>query len=57
MPVILNPADFDTWLDPTTPEDMPQALLRPYPAEEMKATPVGHYVSNARNEGPQCLQA
>ena len=30
-------------------------LLRPYPAGEMVAEPVGRYVSNPRNEGPQCL--
>jgi putative SOS response-associated peptidase YedK len=30
-------------------------LLRPYPAEEMIAEPVGRYVSNPRNEGPQCF--
>jgi hypothetical protein len=31
------------------------ALLHPYPAEVMEAAPVGRYVSNPRNEGPQCL--
>jgi hypothetical protein len=31
------------------------ALLRPHPTEEMEAAPVGSCVSNARNEGPQCL--
>jgi putative SOS response-associated peptidase YedK len=34
----------------------PHALLRPYPAEEMEAVPVGRYVGNVRNEGPQCLE-
>lgn len=43
MPVILHPADYAAWLgegegggDP----DALQALLRPYPAERMRAWPV-----------------
>jgi len=55
MPVILSPTDFAAWLDPQTPAAELHTLLRPYPVEEMTAVPVGHYVSNPRNEGPQCL--
>ncbi|HKI36710.1 MAG TPA: SOS response-associated peptidase [Gemmataceae bacterium] len=55
MPVILPPGDFAAWLDPRTPGAEVGALLRPYPAEEMTGVPVGRYVSNPRNEGPQCL--
>ena len=55
MPVILAPADYGTWLTPKTPAEALQALLRPYPAEEMTAVPVGGFVSNPRHEGPQCL--
>jgi putative SOS response-associated peptidase YedK len=55
MPVILAPSDYAAWLDPTTPPDVLQALLRPFSAEGMEAVSVGSYVSNARNEGPQCL--
>jgi putative SOS response-associated peptidase YedK len=55
MPVILAPADYGTWLDPTTPPAALHALLRPFPAEGMVVVPVGSYVSNPRNEGPQCL--
>ena len=55
MPVILAREDYGTWLDPETPPERLQALLRPYPAEAMVAVPVGSYVSNPRNEGPQCL--
>jgi putative SOS response-associated peptidase YedK len=55
MPVILAPADFDTWLDPGTPPEALHALLRPFPAEVMDAVAVGSYVSNPHNEGPQCL--
>jgi putative SOS response-associated peptidase YedK len=55
MPVILAPTDFAPWLDPRTPPPELHALLRPFPAEAMSATAVSRYVSNARNEGPQCL--
>jgi putative SOS response-associated peptidase YedK len=55
MPVILGPGDFAAWLDPRTPADQLHALLRQYPAEAMEAGAVGRYVSNPRNEGPQCL--
>jgi putative SOS response-associated peptidase YedK len=55
MPVILAPDAYATWLDPQTPLEALQALLRPYPVEGMVAVPVGSYVSNPRHEGPQCL--
>jgi putative SOS response-associated peptidase YedK len=55
MPVILAPANFAAWLDPRTPAGNLDALLRPCPEEGMIAAPVGRYVSNPRNEGPQCL--
>jgi putative SOS response-associated peptidase YedK len=55
MPVILAPADFGPWLDLRAPADQLHALFRPYPAEVMEAVALGRYVSNPRNEGPQCL--
>ena len=42
-------------LDPRTPAAELHALLKPYPADEMEAVPVGRYVSNPRNEGSRCL--
>ena len=33
MPVILDPADYDAWLNGS--EDEAQALIRPFPAERM----------------------
>lgn len=56
MPVILAPADFATWLDPTN-ED-PQtlvSLLRPLPAAELTAQPVSPLVNSPRNDGPECI--
>ncbi len=55
MPVILAPPDYETWVDPKTPSEQLHSLLRPYTSGLMEAVPVGSYVSNARNEGPQCL--
>jgi putative SOS response-associated peptidase YedK len=57
MPVILAPADYAAWLDARTTADELLGLLRPYQADEMTSTAVSSYVSNARNQGPQCLQA
>jgi len=61
MPVIIAPEDYATWLgsgadDPPLYLDQLRHLLRPYPAAEMQAIPVSSYVSNARNEGPQCIE-
>ena len=57
MPVILDPEDFDLWLDPavTEPERLPP-LLRPYPAEKMEAYPVSSIVNSPAHESAECLQ-
>jgi putative SOS response-associated peptidase YedK len=56
MPVILDPAGFEKWLDPTQDKpDEVQSLLRPFPSAAMIAIPVGTYVNNARNQGPACI--
>jgi putative SOS response-associated peptidase YedK len=57
MPVILGPADYGRWLDPRAQEPgQLRPLLRPYPAEEMAACPVGPWVNDPRHEGPRCLE-
>jgi len=55
MPVIVAPSDFAAWLDPRTAAAGLHPFLQPYTAEEMTGVPVGPYVNNPRNEGPQCL--
>ena len=56
MPVMLEPAQFTTWLDPQNSDPAALAdLLRPAPAESMGALAVSLYVSNVRHEGPECL--
>lgn len=53
MPVILEPADYDAWLDLTL-QDATRLLplLRPYPAERISLWPVGAEVNRPGNEGP-----
>ncbi len=50
MPVILDPADHATWLATSS-----QTLLRPFPAERMRARAVSARVNNVRNDDEQCL--
>jgi putative SOS response-associated peptidase YedK len=55
MPVILDPRDYDRWLDPGNPERPPTDLLRPYPAEKMHVWPVSERVGNVSNDDPALL--
>ena len=57
MPVILKQKHFDEWLDRKNNniEDL-KRLLVSYPAHQMEAFPVSMYVSNSRNEGPECMK-
>jgi putative SOS response-associated peptidase YedK len=55
MPVILEPADYNRWLDPGDPLRPPTDLLCPYPAEKMHAWPVGNRIGNVRNNDPHLL--
>jgi putative SOS response-associated peptidase YedK len=56
MPVILEPRDYDRWLEPGDPARPPVDLLRPFPAEKMLAWPVSSRVGNVRNNDPQLLE-
>lgn len=56
MPVILDPADYSMWLDPQTPRDQLQHLLRPYPAELMAVYPVSAAVNSPANDSPACIE-
>jgi putative SOS response-associated peptidase YedK len=55
MPVILEPKDYDRWLEPAGAERLPLDLLRPFPAERMTAWPVSSLVGNVRNDEPGLL--
>ncbi len=58
MPVILDPATFDLWLDPAN-EDTEElrALLRPPPAGTVVHHPVGPRIGNVRNNDPTLIEA
>jgi putative SOS response-associated peptidase YedK len=56
MPVILDPSDYDLWLDPGMGDEQRlQSLLRPYPDERMVAYPVSTLVNNPANDDPACI--
>lgn len=56
MPVILDPWDWDAWLDPQARDTRKlQDLLKPYPHAGMMAWPVGFAVNDARHDAPDCL--
>ena len=54
MPVILDPADYDRWLDPSQPDG--QALLRPCPDEWLEAFPVSTRVNSPRNDTADLIE-
>ncbi|MHA1531649.1 MAG: SOS response-associated peptidase [Candidatus Heimdallarchaeota archaeon] len=56
MPVIIDPKDFDLWLNPENKEiDEVKPLLKPYDADKMEAYPVPLYVNKPENKGEQCI--
>lgn len=64
MPVILNPADYNRWLerDPGSTHgmghgDLPVDLLRPYDSDAMKFVRANQKVGNVRNNGPEMLNS
>ena len=57
MPVILDAADHDKWLDPEfqNTEEL-QSLLQPYSADEMVSREANPIVNHVKNETPECLE-
>lgn len=56
MPVILDPAGWEAWLDPGTAVDRLAALLVPCPAGLLEARPASRLVNDPRREGPELLR-
>lgn len=57
MPVIIDPKDFETWLDPLFQDtEKLKGYLKPYTPSKMKSFPVSIFVNSTRNEGPQCIE-
>jgi putative SOS response-associated peptidase YedK len=56
MPLILDPADYSTWLSSDGANlDELQHLLRPAPEGTLAAEPVSTFVNRPGNEGPECI--
>ncbi|NJL64972.1 MAG: SOS response-associated peptidase [Methylacidiphilales bacterium] len=56
IPVILQPEDYDLWLDVQVQDpEMLKPLLQSFPADAMTAYPVITVVNNARNNTPECI--
>lgn len=56
MPVIIDPDDYQRWIDPAAQSpDSLQPLIKPYPADEMTAHPVSTLVNNPKNDRAECV--
>ncbi len=57
MPVILHTRDYSVWLASEAKQfDTLGRLLRPYPADEMEASPVSTRVNKPSNDSPECIE-
>ena len=58
MPVILDPSDYDLWLDPVmTDVQVVSELLKPYDARLMRSYPVSTRVNRVENDDKECSHA
>jgi len=58
MPVILDPKDYDLWLDSEVKKpELLQPLLRSYQTEEMTAYPVSKAVNKPSNDTAECINS
>lgn len=58
MPVILDPQDYDVWLDSEVKAiEVLQPLLRSYPSEQMIAYPVSKVVNKASHDSVSCIES
>ncbi len=57
MPVILDPNDYDLWLDPglTDPVKI-RDLLKPFDSRRMRVYAVSPTVNKVSNDGPECAE-
>ncbi len=56
MPVIVDPGNFDLWLDPKTDDAaLLQPLLVPYAGEGFEAFPVSRNVNSPANDAADCV--
>jgi putative SOS response-associated peptidase YedK len=51
MPVILNPSDYDLWLDPGMNDSAALTdILKPFAVEAMRSYPVSSQINSANND-------
>jgi len=55
MPVIIPRERYGEWLSPDTPKVKRAALLKAFPAEQMKVEPISDRVNSPRNDDPAIL--
>lgn len=56
MPVIVDPADFDLWMDPKAKDHWAiDNVLKPYSPDRMEIYPVSPMVNNPSNEDAGCI--
>ncbi len=55
MPVIIDPADYDAWLQPEEKPNVGLHLIRPFSAETMDAYPISTLVNKPSNDHPAIL--
>jgi putative SOS response-associated peptidase YedK len=57
MPVILEPENYDLWLDPALKKaEQVIDFLKPYRADAMKSWRVSSRVNSAQNDDPECIE-
>lgn len=57
MPVIIEPKQFDNWLNPEIQEPAELIpLLEPFKATKMEAYPISTYINSPKNNSEQCIR-
>jgi putative SOS response-associated peptidase YedK len=56
MPVVLDPKDYATWLDPALPADEARKLLGIPPVGDWTSDEVSTWVNKADHDDPTCIQ-
>lgn len=56
MPVVLDRAHHDAWLDPASSRSQLEALLRPAPDDALRAFPVSRRVNSPEHDDPACIE-
>ncbi|MEE8534505.1 MAG: SOS response-associated peptidase family protein, partial [Kiloniellales bacterium] len=55
MPVIVDPANFEAWLDTSGGTEIAQSLLAADPPQELIAREISNRVNNVRNQDESIL--